>query len=176
MMAALSLGVQVHQKVSAVWSLAAIGLSIFAVLTGAFAALRSSVIITPSLMRRWRINREKLSFNEPIEVIIPLKLELGEVEGFIEFMMRKLEGILDHPIKSTSSIKLTKTAEQTQIKFVYKSTQATTGNFYTTNVLIVKPMDSQTFSVVLSSLGNPEWIYDLGTLIRMYVIEYSAID
>ena len=176
LMAVLSLGVQVHQKVSAVWSLAAIGLSIFAVLTGAFAALRSSVIITPSLMRRWRINSENLMLNEPIEVIIPLKLESGEVEGFIEFMMGKLEGILDHPIKSTSSIKLTKTAEQTQIKFVYKSTQATTGNFYTTNVLIVKPIDSQTFSVVLSSLGNPEWIHDLGTLIRMHVIEYSAID
>ena len=176
LMAVLSLGVQVHQKVSAVWSLAAIGLSIFAVLTGAFAALRSSIVITPSLMRRWKINHEKLSLNDPIEVIIPLKLERGEVEGFIEFMLQKLEGIRDHPTKNTSSIKLNKTADQTQIKFVYKSAQATTGNFYTTNHLIVKPIDNQTFSVVLSSLGNPEWIHDLGTLIRMYVIEYSAKD
>jgi hypothetical protein len=176
LMAVLSLGVQVHQKVSAVWSLAAIGLSIFAVLTGAFAALRSSVVITPSLMRRWKINREKLSLNDPIEVIIPLKLEVGEVEDFTEFMIQKLEGIRDHPTKNTSSIKLTKLDDQTQIKFVYKSAQATAGNFYTTNTLIVKPIDSQTFSVVLSSLGNPEWIHDLGTLIRMYVIEYSARD
>jgi hypothetical protein len=176
LMADLSLGVQVHQKVSAVWSLAAIGLSIFAVLTGAFAALRSSVVITPSLMRRWRITHEKKSLNEPIEVVIPLKLESGEVEGFTEFMYKRLEGIRDHPIRNTSSIKLTRKADQTHIKFVYKSAQATTGNFYTTNILTVKPDDNETFTVVLSSLGNPEWIHDLGTLIRMYVIEYSALD
>ncbi len=52
----LSLTLLVRQKVSAFWSIASIGIAMTAVLMGAFAALKSSVVITPSLMRRWRID------------------------------------------------------------------------------------------------------------------------
>jgi hypothetical protein len=55
-LAYLNIGLQVHQKVSAVWSIASIALAISAVLTGAYAALRNSVVITPSLMRRWKMD------------------------------------------------------------------------------------------------------------------------
>ena len=61
----LNIGLLVQQKVSAIWSLAAIGLAISAVFTGAYAALQNSIVITPSLMRRWIIKRDKESFQEP---------------------------------------------------------------------------------------------------------------
>ncbi len=75
LMPMLGLTLEVHQKVSAVWSLAAIGISISAVLVGAFAALRSSVVITPSLTRKWKMNEGDGGFDKPWSIPVPVKLE-----------------------------------------------------------------------------------------------------
>jgi hypothetical protein len=50
-MALLDITLGVHQKISAFWSLAAMGISMTAVLIGALVSLRGSVVITPSLDR-----------------------------------------------------------------------------------------------------------------------------
>ena len=55
-MSILSVVPEVHAKISALWSLASISVSIITVLAGAMVALRSSVIVTPSLVRRWYFN------------------------------------------------------------------------------------------------------------------------
>jgi hypothetical protein len=52
-MLALSIAVEVRQKVSAVWSVASVAVAVAAVLVGTAIALRSSVVVTPSLLRRW---------------------------------------------------------------------------------------------------------------------------
>ncbi len=76
-LALLNIGLQVHQKVSAYGALASIGLAISAVVTGAFAALQNSVVITPSLMRRWKIDRTTGGFQDPWKIDMPIKLESG---------------------------------------------------------------------------------------------------
>ncbi|MCX6641922.1 MAG: ABC transporter permease, partial [Candidatus Bathyarchaeota archaeon] len=53
-MPALGLAVDVHMKVSIFWSIASIGIAISAVIVGAIVALRNSVVITPSLVRKWK--------------------------------------------------------------------------------------------------------------------------
>jgi hypothetical protein len=173
-MAALNLGLQVHQKVSAVWSLASIALAISAVLTGALAALRSSVVITPSLMRRWRIDETRGGFQEPWRVTVPIKLHPEEVEPYLEFMWRELYSLRDHPTQITSSMKRLSEGDAKRIKFVYKSAQATTGNFYTANELIVKLQPNGEYGVELLSLGDHEWVHVAGSLVRRLSVDYST--
>lgn len=175
-MAYLNIGLQVHQKVSAIWSIASITLAISAVLTGAYAALRNSVVITPSLMRRWKIDRDSGGFQEPYHIAIPLKLEAEEIDPYIEFIHRKLKGIENHPTQVTSSIKVDGAGEGKRIRFIYKSVQATTGNFYTRNELKITQLPNGEYGASLESLGDPSWVHVAGSLIRSMTMEYSTED
>jgi hypothetical protein len=175
-MAYLNIGLQVHQKVSAVWSIASITLAVSAVLTGAYAALRNSVVITPSLMRRWKIDRDSGGFQDPYRIAIPLKLEAEEIDPYIEFIRRKLKGLENHPTQVTSSIKVDGAGEGRRIRFIYKSVQATTGNFYTRNELKITQLPNGEYGAELESLGDPNWVHVAGSLVRSMTMEYSTED
>ncbi|MCW4048152.1 MAG: hypothetical protein NWE89_00295 [Candidatus Bathyarchaeota archaeon] len=174
-MAVLNLGLQVHQKVSAFWSLASIALAITAVLTGAMAALRNSVVITPSLQRKWSIDRSKGGFQEPWTVTIPLKLLPEEVENYIDHILKNLESLRNHPVNVTSSIKRRRDGDVRTLQFIYKSFQTTTGNFYTKNELIVKPLPNGEYGAELKCLGDLGWVHVVGSLVRQYTLDYSAV-
>ena len=170
-LAILNIGLQVHQKVSAVWSLAAIGLAISAVVTGAFAALRNSVVITPSLMRRWRLDRSTGGFQEPWRIDIPIKLEPSEINSYLDYVESRLRRLMDHTTHVTSSIKR---IDDTGIQFIYKSFQASTGNFYTKNRLLIVQKENGEYSAVLESLGETEWVHVVGSLVRRITMDYST--
>ena len=173
-LAILNIGLLVHQKVSAVWSLAAIGLAISAVVTGALAALQNSVVITPSLMRRWKIDRTKGGFQDPWEIDIPIKLERAEVNNYLEFVELRLRDLMDHPTQMTSSIKRADKGEIKTINFVYKSVQTTTGNFYTKNLLSVFPKENGEYGARLDSYGDFDWVHVVGSLVRRISMDYST--
>jgi hypothetical protein len=175
-MAYLNIGLQVHQKVSAVWSVASITLAVSAVLTGAYAALRNSVVITPSLMRRWKIDRDSGGFQEPYRIAIPLKLKAEEIDPYIDFIYRKLKGLENHPTQVTSSIKVDGEGAEKMISFIYKSLQATTGNFYTRNKLKITQLPNGEYGASLESLGDPNWVHVAGSMVRSMTIEYSTVD
>ena len=177
-MAYLNLALEVHQKVSALWSLASIGIAMAAVLIGALAALKSSVIITPSLMRRWRIEGRQRDSMELREFPIPVKPLPEEVEGFIEFVVSSLRALEDDPIKRTSSIRVSSEdgGAVRRVDFVYKATQSTMGNFYTKNTLFVRSdPEKDEIDVSLRSSGEEGWAHNTGTLVRMIAMRWSTI-
>ena len=175
-MAALNIGLQVHQKVSAIWSIASIGLAISAVLTGALAALRNSVVITPSLMRRWRVDRSKGGFQDPWRIDVPIKLKPEEVEPYLDFMYNELTVLKSHPTQITSSIKRMREEGPRKMSFVYKSAQATTGNFYTTNELFIRPQPNGEYTVELYSVGDHDWVHVAGSLVRRLTMDFSTVN
>jgi len=174
-MAIAQLGLEVHQKISALWSLAAIGVSMTAVFMGALLALKSSVVITPSLTRRWRIETDRGDFTEPWEISVPVKLSPSEVDGFIGFMVGALRDLEDNQIRRTSSIKVSRDAGgvATRIEFVYKATQSIAENFYTKNAVLLE-RGAEQISVRLLSYGEQGWAHTTGSLVRQIAIKWSA--
>jgi hypothetical protein len=173
LIAFLNIGLQVHQKVSAVWSLASIGLAISAVLTGAYAALRNSTVITPSLMRRWQIDESSGGFDKPWNLDIPVILEPGEVESYLGFIEARLQRLTRHPVAKTTRIKLF--MEEMRISFIYRSVQASTGNMYTNNVLKIVPSDESEYTVIVESIGDLDWVHDVGSIIRRITLDYTSM-
>jgi len=173
----LRLALEVHQKVSAFWSLAAIGVAMAAVLMGALAALKSSVVITPSLMRRWRIEKEREDYTEPWEISIPVKLLPEEVEGFVDFVVRELKAREDNPVRRTSSIRVSSKAEGAlkRVAFIHKATPPSAGNFYTKNTLLVEIKPDGGVTVRLRSYGDQNWAHATGTMVRMITMVWSTI-
>jgi ABC-type lipoprotein release transport system permease subunit len=174
-MAMAQMGLEVHQKISALWSLAAIGVSMTAVFMGALLALKSSVVITPSLTRRWRIENDRGDFTEPWEISVPVKLSPSEVDGFIDFMVGALRDLEDNQIRRTSSIKVSRDAGgvATTIEFIYKSTQSIAENFYTRNAVLLE-RGTENVSVRLKSHGEQSWAHTTGSLVRQIAIRWSA--
>lgn len=175
-MAALGLTLEVRQKVSAIWSIASIGIAMTAVLMGAFAALRSSVIITPSLMRRWRIEDVWKSIGEPYEIIIPVRLLPEETEGFFDYLVRELRGLEGDPVRTTASIKVygESGGAERRVEFVYKAVGAIGSNFYTKNHLLVEKRADGAVVVILRSYGEIGWVHVTGSMVRMIAMRWSV--
>jgi len=174
-MAFFELALEVHQKISAFWSLASIGIAMTAVLMGAFAALRGSVIITPSLTRRWRFEEDREDFMEPWEIYVPIKLLPEEVESFFEFFVRALRAREGNPVRRTSSIRVSTEAEGAakRVDFVYRD--AETGQFYTRNALTVERSADGKVAVRLRTYSDKVWAHTAGTMVRLIAIEWSTI-
>jgi len=174
-MAFFELALEVHQKISAFWSLASIGIAMTAVIMGAIAALRGSVIITPSLMRRWRFEEERETFNEPWEISVPVKLLPEEVEAFFDFFVRALRAREGDPVRRASSIRVSTEAEgaSKRVDFVYRDTE--TGQFYTRNALTVERRADGEVAVRLRTYSDKVWAHIAGTMVRLIAIEWSAM-
>jgi hypothetical protein len=80
----------VRYKISAIWSLGAVGFSVLAAVTGAFFAMKRAVVLTPSLSRHWSVTKKPSYFTEPWVVPVPIKITLEEFPAFIDFIERRL--------------------------------------------------------------------------------------
>ena len=175
-MGLLGLTLEVRQKVSAFWSLASIGIAMTAVLMGAFAALKSSVVITPSLMRRWRIDDRYKSIWEPYEVVIPVRLLPEEVDEFVDFVAKGLHDLEGGYDRTTSSIKVYGKTEEAErsIEFVYKAVGSIGSNFYTKNFLLVETAANGEVVVRLRAFGEKAWAHVTGSMVRMLAMRWSV--
>ena len=174
LMPALGLALDVQQKVSATWCVASVGLSLSAVLVGAFAALRGSLIVTPSLTRRWKVGDPTDSLNGLYRLPIPLRLAEDEAEGFSEYLVGRLRGLEEDPVKKTAMVKEEREGEAIVVSFIYRSSQTTTGNFYTTNRVTVERDGDGGYGVRLESVGEAEWVHEAGGLVRLVAMEWSG--
>ncbi|MFH1180292.1 MAG: hypothetical protein V1710_08025, partial [Candidatus Bathyarchaeota archaeon] len=61
-----------------------------AVIIGGLSALKNSTSITPSLRRRWTIDKKQASTDET-RIVIPVQVYEEEIAEYIEFINAKLE-------------------------------------------------------------------------------------
>jgi hypothetical protein len=168
----VNLGVQ--QKVSAAWSLASVSISVVSVLAGAFAALQGSVVITPSLTRKWRIDSQEGGYITPWEVTLPVKLVTEEVDPFIDYMVSKLGELENGPDISTSYIRVPfRTEDKVTVTFAHRGPSNTAGSFYTKNSIIVDKT-AVDITVKLQSYGERAWVHQTGSLVRMIAMRWST--
>lgn len=172
-MSLVGLSLEVQQKVSAFWSFAAIGIAISAVLVGAALALKSSVVITPSLTRRWS-GEEAADNSQSWITTIPVKLKQEHVEDFADFLMTSLRRLENDPAKMTSSLKIVRGEGRIQITFIHRATQMIAGSFWTKSKITIGPGPNGECSVTMASLGNLGMTHETGSMIRMLAMEWST--
>ena len=167
--AALSMGLVVQQKVSVVWSLASVALSFSAIATGAFVALKRSVVITPSLLRRWRVPEKKVGLDEPWRISIPIRLKPGEEGGYLAYLEKQLKAMGGNQDYTASSV----AKKDGALDFVFKSVQTPTGGLYTRNRVMVVPLDGE-LGVELLCYGDRDWAHIVGSVVRRLSVEYTT--
>ena len=94
LMSALFIVPEVQAKVSAVWCLASISFAMATVIVGAIVALRSSVIVTPSLIRRWYLEPRVASSGNPSASQIPMVVREEDIDSMFDFVIERFESNL----------------------------------------------------------------------------------
>jgi ABC-type lipoprotein release transport system permease subunit len=176
-MALLNITLEVKQKVSAVWSLGALAIAMTAVIIGALAALKGSVYITPSMMRRWRI-KGRDEIGEPLEILLPIRIPIAEIDDFMEYVLRILRVYEDDPMAKTDWIRIwredTEEKSTRGISFVYR-TVATGFRERSRNKLIAERQSrEEVYTVKMLSGGNRKWVHETGSLIRKIIMQWST--
>jgi len=177
-MSHIAANVQVKQKVSALWTVGAMAVSMAAVLVGGLTALKGSVIITPSLKRRWRIDERKYKLNKPFKLALPIWIAEEEVDDFMNFMLKALKSRKDdyeeHTYVLGEGMEELDGASVRSIEFFY-TTGGQTSPFHTRNKFVLrKERGSDTYAAELLSDGLPEAVQRTGSFIRKVLLEWNV--
>jgi len=169
----LTPALQVKQKVSAYWSVAAIGISMMAVLVGGLSALKNSTSITPSLRRRWTIDKKQDSSDET-RIVIPVQVYEEEINEYIAFISEKLEHAKNGNDMIVKMPKMTQIGEHSwEYRFIYCSASTQISALYTRNRLIVENGLEKTYTTTLYTLGEINSVKQAGGFMRQIGLEWS---
>jgi hypothetical protein len=169
----LTPALQVKQKISAFWSLAAIGISMMAVLIGGLFALKNSTSITPSLRRRWNIDKNQKTKNET-KIVIPLHIFDEEIYEYIEFVKENLEQTKTAQTMEVRMLRMTRIGEKSwEYSFIYSSANPQISALYTRNRLEVEKTKEKNYSTILYTIGNPVSVKQAGSFVRQIGLDWS---
>jgi len=178
LMARFELAPVVTQKVSALWCLASIGVSAASVALGAMLAIRGSVVLTPSLRRRWAMDGTARPADGVWELPMPLKVEeerIGEFEGFLVDSLKRHTGQYSDPRLMGIRTEGEAADGGLVVRFSFSEGQSSIGGIWTTNRLRVfrEPGDG-VYSLSLSSKGEENAVHSTASFIRRLLILWST--
>jgi len=180
LMSMLSIVVEVRPKVSAVWSFASVLVSISAVLVGAFVALHSSVVITPSMLRRWKVEKEP-PMGEPWVFDLPFRLRKEELDSLFDYLTKRFRTYLLRMgiDENIGGIRYSEDENQDistrRVHFNYRLAQKSRIGSFPFQLVAKKGRGEETFSFeVVCRGGSEETIKETVSFVRMSMIEWSA--
>ena len=171
---------EVREKASAEWGLMAIILSVStAILAALFPSLRASTMVTPSLLRKWRIGESEKprKIGQPYIVDLPLKLMPREVDSFTGFILNRMQ---EYSRTTIGKIRLEEEPSEKgvlkKIGFEYSIMKG--GK--TDNQLVIQPGDGRQFSLVLYCIPAlptqlDEAVHETASFVRKVLFEWNAI-
>jgi ABC-type lipoprotein release transport system permease subunit len=176
-MSFLSMNLDVIQKISALWTIASLSISITAVLIGTFIALRFSVIITPSLLRKWKTEEKPQGMDSWI-FNIPIKVPPTEASSALDYCKKRLQdwkGKNDIHIDRIKNIQEEIAGElQKGISFTYRLGRGH-GTFLSSNKLLFsKGKDVNHYTLKLISKAGKDQAYETANFIRRLFLEWSV--
>lgn len=178
-MSMLSIVVEVRPKVSAVWSFASILISVSAVLVGALAALKYSVDITPSTLRRWTIEGPH-AMGTPWVFDLPFRVQADRLDSLFEYVTTRFRRhLLQRSINPDEgeirfSSEETPDASTRTIDFHYLlGFQSNVGSL-PFQLVAKKGTNEDTCSFEVICKGSEEAVKDTVSFIRMAIVEWSS--
>jgi hypothetical protein len=164
------------------WSFASITLSIAAVLVGALVALRSSVVITPSLLRRWSVKKDVHRMGEPWIIDIPFKVMDHEIENLFDYVSaryhRYLMSIGTSPevgdirrYGTETEEEITKTLD---FHYLLGSSMGSRVGSFPFQLVASKAVSDEAFTFQVICKGGEDTTEDTVSFLRMSIIEWST--
>jgi hypothetical protein len=183
LMANLSFAPAIHQKISADWSLGAIGISLSSALIGTLVALRQSISLTPSLKTRWNVREGITEDLDTYMLEMPVALTEAQVEEFVDFVEAYLRRMVQTErqvsrAKLKGVMSLYRRQDETPRGRVYRISFMHLVDDYwnvTSNTVRVSwNGDAGAYDVSMSTRGMEDGAANVGRMIRHIIMEWST--
>ncbi|MCW4036108.1 MAG: ABC transporter permease, partial [Candidatus Bathyarchaeota archaeon] len=175
LMTSIGLAPVVSQKVSAVWLVAALGISMASVIFGSMMALRGSVGLTPSLTRRWTSGDQMVSRKGTWETRLPVRIEEEHLEEFASYLkdyLARFTGLDSVP--RVGNVKQTAEEGRMTLHFSYNQMDSNIRATRTSNVITLARDEEGFYLPTLESMGERDAASKTGTFVRGIVIRWST--
>ncbi len=178
-MSMLSIIVEVRPKVSAVWSFASIIVAVSAVLVGVLVALKFSVDITPSTLRRWTTGKPPAMGTSWV-FDIPFRVQADRLDDLFKYVIARFRRHLVMRNINPDEGEIRFSSEETPdestqiIDFHYLlGFQSNVGSL-PFQLVAKRGTEEDTYSFEVRCKGSEEAVKETVTFLRMAVIEWSS--
>lgn len=165
----LNLTIEVYPKISLNWAIATIIVAGVTAILGSIPALKSSIIVTPSKLMKWKADYKPEGHEKPWEFMIPVRVSEQEVESMIEYTMRKL--------RETPGVERLRREENWNIKFSYRIGQGTIGSSGSINHIKIYVEEGEVkVKLMVQPYGEniEKHAYEVARLIREIMIRWRS--
>jgi hypothetical protein len=168
-----------RQKISALWSLGTLGIALAAATMSVLVSLKWSVNITPSLSRKWSLNRKPKSYDEPWVIPIPAKIREDQCQDFISFLKNELN-LYRNPNSYPNIVSLRGDLGEEgkncsgELLFWYREGGTGVGGTSVKCIISMKkePQD-KVYRAELITYGGSNDIYKAGNFVRQVVMRWN---
>ena len=183
-MALTQTGIEVRQKISFEWCLASLGISVTAVLVGAFIALRSSIVMTPSLLRRWTSEQRTQNSNQEYEYKLPVRVREDALPDLLGYLRKEIETHVETAYRVSPRLvekltweSLNETPESVArtIEFRYRFGTIDPIGMFPFQLRAERRTDEETYELrIMTRTGDSQVNDRLVTFIRMLMVDWTA--
>ncbi|HDO20008.1 MAG: FtsX-like permease family protein [archaeon GB-1845-036] len=161
--------VEVYPKVSAFWTMATIAISALTAVIGAIPALKSSVIVTPSKLMKWKADVKPKSPEEPWQFLIPIRFSVEEVDDLVNYVLNSL--------RREMGVERIELKKRWSIRFRYMVGRGSMGASGSVNLLTIYLENGEPrIRLTVRSFGEqPEkHAYETAKLIRSIILRWRS--
>ncbi len=175
----LSNSILVRQKISAVWSVASLAVAMTAVLVGGVVAVKASVDITPSMLRRWTIEASTKP-GTPWVLEVPFRVQADKVDSLFDFITARFrrhlasQGIRDAEGRIEVSNEETPAASLRTLHIRYLLGNRSRIGAFPFQLVAKKKMNDEVCSFEVVLKGPHETMTDTVSFLRQAIIEWSS--
>jgi len=182
-LASLIGGLKVQEKISAEWGFLSILLSgLTAVIASLIPALRSSTLVTPSLVRKWRMSDEgRLKSVDGAWVLdLPIKLMSREIELFTAFIVKRLREDEAAGMRTVDRVRFEETPSDKGIVRKISFDHYFPERGWSENEIVIQRGEGEKYDLKLRctfhgvSTNPMDTIHMAATYVRKLILEYSA--
>ena len=163
-----NVAIEVYPKISASWTTITVILAVITVIAGTIPALKSSIIVTPSKLMKWKVDVKPKSFEEPWIFYIPIRIDKNELSKLISFVYQEL--------KRTFGIEGLKFINKNHLKFIYYIREPMSSSS-SINELLPEIKDNEIkIKLIVRSYGEkPEkHAYEVARLVRFTILRWRS--
>ncbi len=174
---------QVREKASAEWGLVSLLLSAStAIVASVIPTLKASTIVTPSLLRKWRVSEEvkPRETGQPWVLDLPVKLMPREVEPFTGFIYERIHQRTGGVVSDISGVRLRE--EETDggpLKTIVFRYSRQSPPRWSQNELVIQRAEGEGFFeaklLCVPSINSGKMVREAATHVRNLIFEWNAM-
>ena len=130
------------------------------------------------MLRRWRIE-ERESW-EPIGLTLPISVPIEEIDDFMDYVLRNLKIYEESQIDRTEWFRIWREDTEEKsirgIKFSHRTIGASSSTHSSNRLIAERKTGEEVYRLNMYSIGNTNWIYKTGSLVRMIIMKWSTVN